>query len=261
VTSSALAPGSGDPFGTTERVTLFGVPVVNATRPEAIAVLLDWVRESAAHTRSVYLVNAHTLNLACDDSAFRDVLADADVVFGDGSGVRLAARLHGRAMRDNMVGTDLVPELFAAAPPSGLRCYLLGGTSETASRAASWVEQRFPKVRVVGHRDGYVWAEDRQRVVAHINESGADLLLVGMGNPLQEQWIARERAHLRVAVSIGVGGLFDHWAGTLKRAAPWVRALGIEWVQILLQQPAKWRRYVLGNPRFVARAWLDARRR
>mgnify|MGYP003349334003 CR=1 FL=1 len=84
------------------------------------------------------------------------------------------------------------------------------------------------------------------------------LLLVGMGNPLQETWIDRWRERLGVPVAIGVGGLFDHWGGNLRRAAPWVRRLGIEWVQILLQQPGrKWRRYLVGNPLFLARALRD----
>jgi N-acetylglucosaminyldiphosphoundecaprenol N-acetyl-beta-D-mannosaminyltransferase len=56
-----------------------------------------------------------------------------------------------------------------------------------------------------------------------------------------------------------VGGLFDHWAGRLRRAPHWVRSLGVEWVQLLLQQPHKWRRYLLGNPKFVARAIGSAR--
>jgi N-acetylglucosaminyldiphosphoundecaprenol N-acetyl-beta-D-mannosaminyltransferase len=79
-----------------------------------------------------------------------------------------------------------------------------------------------------------------------------------MGNPMQEQWIHGHLPMLEVPVSIGVGGLFDHWGGTLRRAPLWVRCLGIEWVQLLIQQPHKWRRYVLGNPKFVCRALSDA---
>ena len=115
----AGAPADG--FRQIERVPLFGVPLINATRAEAIDVLLGWVRAPASGSRSVYLVNAHTLNLACADAAFRAVLAGADAVFGDGSGVRLAARLQGRRLRDNLVGTDLVPELFAASGVAGAR--------------------------------------------------------------------------------------------------------------------------------------------
>jgi N-acetylglucosaminyldiphosphoundecaprenol N-acetyl-beta-D-mannosaminyltransferase len=74
-----------------------------------------------------------------------------------------------------------------------------------------------------------------------------------MGNPLQEQWIDRFGHRIHVPVSIGVGGLFDHWGNNLKRAPVWVRRNGLEWVQLLLQQPHKWRRYLVGNPKFLFR--------
>jgi N-acetylglucosaminyldiphosphoundecaprenol N-acetyl-beta-D-mannosaminyltransferase len=85
------------------------------------------------------------------------------------------------------------------------------------------------------------------------------LLLVGMGNPLQEQWIDRNLTRLHVPLCMGTGGLFDHWAGNIKRAPRWVRRLGCEWLQLLLQQPHKWRRYLLGNPAFLYRmaAWRN----
>lgn len=243
-----------------ERVMLLGVSVSNVTRPEAVATMLGWIDRGDGRARRVCLVNAHTLNLAWEDAGFRAVLEHADAVYGDGSGVRLAARLRGARMRDNLVGTDLVPDLFAAAHGRDLACYLLGGTGETAARAAAWLQSAFPSLRVVGYRDGYVWSEDSAAVVERINGSGAQVLLVAMGNPLQEQWLAMHQGALTVPICIGVGGLFDHWAGTLRRAAPWVRRLGIEWLQILLQQPHKWRRYLLGNPRFVMRALRAARR-
>lgn len=90
-------------------------------------------------------------------------------------------------------------------------------------------------------------------MIEKINVARPDLLLVGMGNPRQEYWIHAHKAKLRVPVCIGVGGLFDHWAGNLKRAPLWVRRQGFEWLQILLQQPFKWRRYLVGNPKFLIR--------
>ena len=74
-----------------------------------------------------------------------------------------------------------------------------------------------------------------------------------MGNTKQEQWIDKYRDQLKVPVAMGVGGLFDHWAGNLNRAPLWVRKLGYEWLQLLLQQPHKWRRYLVGNPKFLFR--------
>lgn len=242
-----------------QRIRLFGVPLIDATKPEAIAQFFDWIDHADGRARSVYLVNAHTMNLACERPEFRTVLSQATAVFGDGTGVRLAARMKGRRLRDNLVGTDLMPDLFAASRARGLRVFLMGGTADTVVRAGEWIEAQYPWVRVVGARDGYGAPEAEAALVDSINGSGAQVLLVAMGNPLQEEWIARHRARLRIAVCVGVGGLFDHWAGNLERAAPWIRSMGIEWMQILWQQPEKWRRYLLGNPRFVVRALRDAR--
>lgn len=248
-----------DPLAEVPRVTLFGVPIINATPAEAIAACARWIGARDGRSRSVYLVNAHTLNLACEDPAYHATLAAGDAVFGDGTGVRIAARWKGVAMRANLVGTDLLPEMFRTLGDPAVRYYLLGATADTVARAVERLRADFPGIDIVGFRDGYVPPADAGAAVAAINACRPDVLLVAMGNPLQEQWIHDHRAELRVPVCIGVGGLFDHWAGNLERAAPWVRRLGIEWLQILLQQPHKWRRYLLGNPKFLLRARRDAR--
>jgi N-acetylglucosaminyldiphosphoundecaprenol N-acetyl-beta-D-mannosaminyltransferase len=96
-------------------------------------------------------------------------------------------------------------------------------------------------------------------VIDAINAAQPELLLVGMGNPRQESWIAANRGRLRVPLVMGVGGLFDYWAGDLDRAPGWMRRLGVEWVHLLARQPRKARRYLLGNPLFLGRV-LAARR-
>jgi N-acetylglucosaminyldiphosphoundecaprenol N-acetyl-beta-D-mannosaminyltransferase len=239
-------------------VEVLGVSVTNATKAEAAAMMDGWIRARDGRSRGVFIVNAHTLNLAWEDPTYRAILNDGDVVFGDGSGVRLAARMRGVRMRDNLVGTDLLPFFFREMAPRRYRYFLLGATTDTVARAAARVAADFPGIQIAGTSHGYVHGPEGRGVVRTINDARPDLLLVAMGNPVQERWIHDHRADLRVPVSVGVGGLFDHWGGNLSRAPLWVRRLGIEWVQILLQQPNKWRRYLLGNPRFVVRALRGA---
>src|SRR5262249_42842994 len=141
----------------------------------------------------------------------------------------------------------------------GYRYFLLGGSPGTPERAATLLERDFPGIHIAGHCHGYVSLGEARDVVATINRARPEMLLVAMGNPLQERWLHDHLDALRVPVSVGVGGLFDHWAGSLHRAPLWVRRLGIEWAQLLLQQPHKWRRYVLGNPKFIVRAIRDIR--
>lgn len=233
---------------------VLGVPVTDATIDEAVALLYGMIDASPTRSHSVYFVNAHTLNVSCDDSSYRAVLTRADRVFGDGTGVRWAARaLYNHRLRDNVNGTDLVPRLLSSHPERGCRYYLLGNKPDRIVRAAQYAQRTFSAWTLAGYHHGYVTEADHQRVIDDINRSHAQLLLVGMGNPLQERWIDTHLNRINVPVCMGIGGLFDYWSGDLERAPKWVRRVGYEWLHLLVRQPSKARRYLLGNPLFLAR--------
>jgi N-acetylglucosaminyldiphosphoundecaprenol N-acetyl-beta-D-mannosaminyltransferase len=255
----AVAPSGADAAPAAPKVqervfSVLGVPVTDVDMQAALGLLEDMLLARPVRPHAVYFVNAHTLNLASDASRFRDVLGRADRVFGDGTGVRWAVRgLHGERLRDNVNGTDLVPLLFAALANRGLRYYLLGNTPERIERAADHARRAFPGWTLAGWHHGYLDGVDPQSVIDGINASGADLLLVGMGNPKQEQWIDANRSRLQVPLSMAVGGLLDYWVGDLVRAPDWVRRIGHEWLHLLIRQPHKARRYLVGNPKFLLR--------
>jgi len=207
-------------------LTILGVRLTDVSRGRALELIEESILDDDGQTRSIFFVNAHTLNLAADDEEYRTTLNSADCVFGDGTGVRWASRLQGRCVRDNVNGTDLIPELLRKTSGRGYRYFLLGADEQTIRRAARFTDANFPGWTRTG---------------------------VGMGNPLQEQWIRENRHRLKVKLCIGVGGLFSYWAGGLRRAPRWLRRCGAEWLGILLQQPRKARRYLLGNPLFLAR--------
>jgi N-acetylglucosaminyldiphosphoundecaprenol N-acetyl-beta-D-mannosaminyltransferase len=190
------------------------------------------------------------------------VLAGADVVHGDGTGVRWAVRwLHGVPLVDNVNGTDLVPALFRTRAGRGYRYYLLGGTPEMAAGAAAHARATFAGWELVGHHHGYLDPASNAAVLAEIEHTRPHLVLVGMGNPHQERWIDANRARVAARVCLGVGGIFAYWSGDLDRAAPWVRGIGFEWLHLLRRQPRKARRYLVGNPLFLARVWAARRAR
>jgi exopolysaccharide biosynthesis WecB/TagA/CpsF family protein len=204
----------------------------------------------------MYFANAHTLNLAWSDPAYREVLNRAHVVLNDGVGLDLYAKLVNASFLENCNGTDLFPRLFAEARREApLRVFLFGGARGRAARAAANIEARFPGVRVVGHLHGY----GRDGVVSTINASGADVVLVGMGNPLQEKWIDENLASLQVGVVAGVGALIDFLSGEVSRAPAFVRTVRCEWLYRLAREPRRmFRRYVLGNPTFLVRSFMYA---
>lgn len=236
------------------KLRVLGVEITDMTSDDAVDLLEDLVTRTDGRTRTVYYVNAHTLNLAVEDASFREVLAASDYVFGDGTGVRWAARVNGVRLRANLNGTDLTPALFARGAGRGLRYFLLGATPEQIAIAAETAKRLFPGWEQAGFHHGYVHEGDASaRVVEQINAARPNLLLVGMGNPLQEKWIDAHKSALRVPLCAGVGGLFTYWSGDLDRAPAWMRRLGVEWLHILRRQPAKAKRYVVGNPLFVWR--------
>lgn len=261
-TVAAPSPGRLQPvprqIAEDRRIRVLGVRITDVTRRRAVRLIEQMIREYDGRSGRVYFVNAHTLNLAADDDHYRRVLNAAEYVFGDGTGVRWASRLQGTCVRDNLVGTDLVYELFRETAGRGYRYFLLGAGRQTVRRAAQHAAA-FPGWTQVGYHHGYLSDPTlNARAIRRINRARPDVLLVGMGNPLQERWIHRHRQELDVPVCLGVGGLFSYWAGELRRAPPWLRRCGSEWVGILVQQPHKARRYLLGNGLFLMRIFREA---
>jgi exopolysaccharide biosynthesis WecB/TagA/CpsF family protein len=233
-------------------VRILGVPFTLASFEQATARIEALVRRRGP-TSQVVLANAHTLNLAAADPGYRDVLARAALVLRDGVGVELAARLAGARPGYNFVGTDFVPALLRVlgAREEGVSVYLLGGRDGVALEAARRLRRETPGVRVGGVEAGY---GDLDGAVARISAACPDVLLVALGNPLQEQWIGRHGDELGAGVAIGVGALFDYLAGRVPRAPGWVLRLRGEWLFRLVVEPRRlWLRYVVGNPRFLLR--------
>lgn len=237
---------------------IMGVAVTAATAAEAFA-LLDERRAAGTRTRLAFL-NAHTSNLAAADPSFRATLADF-VVLNDGVGVDIASRwLHGARFPENLNGTDFVPAYLKAARPA--RLFLLGASPGIAEAAAQKLLAAAPQHTLAGIRHGYFPPEQEAAIVAGIAAARPDILLVALGNPAQEMFIARHFEGLGCDLAIGVGALFDFLAGRVRRAPGWVRRLRAEWVWRLGLEPGRlWRRYLLGNSQFLWRLLWSRRRR
>ncbi len=237
--------------------SILGLRVHNITKDEALDRIETLLSEERGHT--VFFVNAHCVNLAWGDDRYREVVNGADLVLPDGTGMRIAGRLLGHPLRDNVNGTDLFPLLCERLQRLQAPVYLLGALPGLAEKVADWIRRTFPRLPVAGTHHGYFTPEEEPEVVTSIAASGAQVLFVAMGVPLQERWIARNLSATGVRVALGVGGLFDFYSGRIPRAPLWMRRAGIEWVFRLLQEPRRlWRRYLIGNLVFLARV-LKAR--
>lgn len=236
-------------------ISLFGVQILNVTMEYALARIDRIVREQARAV--MFFVNAYSLNVAWADREFRNVLASAHSVFGDGIGVWFASKIAGTPIVDNVNGTDMLPLLCKLCIERGYSLFLLGAKPGVDERMGIALTEQYPGLRITGCHHGYFDKEhDSAAVVGLINNSNPDILLVAFGVPEQEKWIHRYAGDLHCAVAIGVGGLFDFYSGDKPRAPLWMRKHGLEWVFRLICEPRRlWHRYLVGSPLFIWRVF------
>ena len=245
----AAARSTDDP---PRRICLMGIPLDNLTLAEAVGEIVQAMEGD--RPRRACFVNADCVNLAFRHADYRETLRTADLAFADGIGMRLAGIVLGRRVRDNVNGTDLFPKLCEALDGRGKRIFLLGSRPGTAEGVAAWMAGRYPGIAMAGCRDGYFPPADEADVIQQVRRSQSDLLLVAFGAPRQDVWVAQHLAELGVKLAVGVGGLLDFFSGQIPRAPLWLRRLGMEWCYRLCQEPRRLgRRYLLGNPVFLAR--------
>ena len=237
---------------------LFDIDVQTAPPAELLRRILGFARDGRRHR--VSYVNAHVLNQANRDSSLRSALQGSDLVYCDGYGVRLAARIIGLPVPHRMTGADWVWGVAGLCQESGLSLYLLGSHPGSAADAAVALRRWYPRLDVRGTHHGYfdVGSQHSERVLEDIADKQPDILLVGMGTPLQERWVEHYFSRIEAPVVWTVGALFDYLSHRVPRAPHWLADNGLEWVFRLALEPRRmWRRYLLGNPAFLTRVWRE----
>ena len=219
---------------------------------------LDWVDAAiASGARSYVCVAAvHTVMACGEDPELRAAVLGSDFTVPDGQPLVWAMNLLGHDLPGRVYGPTLMERACERAARTGTSFYLYGGRDTDALvRLAGNLRARFPGLRLAG---GYappfreLSDEEEHAVVADINDSGADVVWVGIGVPKQEKWMARMRERLDAPVLIGVGAAFDFHAGLVPQAPEAMQRRGLEWLFRLAQEPRRlWRRYLRYNPRFV----------
>ncbi|SEE90610.1 beta-1,4-glucosyltransferase [Rhizobiales bacterium GAS191] len=234
---------------------ILGAKVAICTSGAAIAFLLGEL--AARRPTRVAFANANLLTVLTGTPEGTRLLDDF-LVLNDGVGLDIASKLiYGAPFPDNPHGTDLTPALLAAAPKS-TRLFLFGARPRIADKAASVLAERFG-LTICGTRDGYADAGDPARPVAAIRAAKADIVLVALGNPRQEQWMARHGAELGAPLVIGVGALFDFLAGVVPRAPLFIQRVRLEWLWRVAHEPRRLgKRYTIDFARFL---WLVLQQR
>jgi N-acetylglucosaminyldiphosphoundecaprenol N-acetyl-beta-D-mannosaminyltransferase len=252
------------PPSATHHSRIFDIPIDLAQPGDLLTRITSWVDQPLDRPRRVMYANAHVLNRSRENGELRQTLEAADLVYCDGYGVRLAAKALDVQTPHRMTGADWIWDLSTLCETAGHSIYLLGCDPGVAAEAAARLRKRYPRLRVAGSHHGYfeIGSAHDERVIEDINARRPDIVLVGMGTPKQELWVAHNAHRLDVDVVWTVGALFDYVSGRVPRAPGWLADNGLEWIFRLAIEPQRmWRRYLLGNPVFLSRVMSQARAR
>lgn len=232
------------------KVDILGVKVASLTMGEAVSQAERYMEERAGAI--IATANAEMLLRAVKDDELRRILNAAALVVPDGAGTVWAAHHLGYAMPERVAGFDLVQELLRRAPARRQKVFFFGAGPGIAEAAKKKAEELYPGLLVVGTRDGYFTPEEEPSILTAIREAAPDLLLVALGVPRQEKWLAKYQEAMGASLSIGVGGTFDVMAGTVRRAPYWMQRAKLEWLYRGLAQPKRIGR-LMALPQFVWR--------
>jgi N-acetylglucosaminyldiphosphoundecaprenol N-acetyl-beta-D-mannosaminyltransferase len=216
-----------------------------------------WLRSRLQDRQGTHVVtlNAEMAMQGEQNLELAAVIKNADLVIPDGAGVVLYLRLRGQRI-ERCPGIELAESLLATPLPDASekqpQVFFYGGAPGVSEAAARYWQERVPGLAIAAQH-GFLSESEQQELKRYLVDNQPDLVLVGLGAPRQELWIAENRHLCPHAVWIGVGGSFDIWAGIKSRAPRWLRDNHLEWVYRLYREPWRWRR-MLALPRFAWRA-------
>lgn len=212
---------------------VFGINFWTASSEEAIRAVDQWLARPEYFTLS--FANPEFVLNAQNDPALTDYLLQCRTVFADGVGILWASKLQGGQIRERITGTDFQWEIFRLAARRQQRVFLYGGRPGVAEDAVAIIRERIPTLSEIDCCDGYL---PEQEALAEIARFKPDVLLVCLGNPLQEKWIVRHGRNSGARLVFGNGGSLDFIAGQVQRAPSWMCNAGLEWLWRLLQDPS-----------------------
>ena len=234
-----------------QKIAIMEIPFNNVTLAEAAELAFSF-SENGKQVLAV-TPNAEIMELCRKDCTVKKAVLSADIILPDGEGVLFAAKKLGTPLKEKVAGVDFGLECARIAVERGKSLFLLGGKPGVAKKAASELCTRFPRLKIAGAHSGYFarTGEENAAVISKINESGADLLFVCLGTPLQEKWVCENRDLLKTPRLIAcLGGSIDIYAGELARAPRLFIKMRTEWLWRLLREPWRIKRMAC-LPRFI----------
>jgi len=198
----------------------------------------------------VFATNGHAVAMAGTNRKFRRTFEAADIIHADGAPVVFASKVLTTApIPERSATTDFLHDAAAMGQAHGLKFFLLGATEKVNADCAALLNKSYPDLEIAGRRHGYFAAGDEAAICEEINQSGADVLWVGLGVPLEYEFCERNRDRLKAGWIVTCGGCFNFATGAYRRAPEWMQRTGLEWLHRLWREPRRlfWR-YAVTNP-------------
>lgn len=219
-----------------------------------MAQTVQYIENNLEKLRGKYICvsNVHTTVMAHDNPAYRNVQNSAAIALPDGKPLSVVSRKRGYTEAERVTGPDLMGELFARE--NGLKHFFYGDKEETLQILQQKLKEKYPDIQIAGMISPpfrSLSQEEEKAYIQQINDSGADIIWIGLGAPKQENWMYEHQGMLH-GVMIGVGAGFSYHAGLIKRAPEWMQKMSLEWLYRLMQDPVRlFKRYFTTNLKFL----------
>lgn len=236
-----------------EKYKLFLPEYANVDYDSASNIIIHHAKQRNSFGVSALAV--HGLMESVKKESLGEVINKIDMIVPDGQPVRWALNsFYKLSMEDRVYGPELTLWVLKKANERSLKVFLYGSTEDTINRFREFISRQYPRVVICGlHVDRFREATSEEDLadVKKIDESGANIVLVGRGCPRQEFWVANHKGKVNAAM-MAVGAAFDFHAGTLKQAPGWMQRNGLEWLFRLSIEPKRLaKRYFITNSRFI----------
>lgn len=239
-----------------QAVNILGLPVHKVTMDSALSAIDSFIQEGTPH--HIVTADASMMVMAREDAELHRIIAQADMVTPDSTGILWAARKFQNPLQERVSGVVIVEKLCALSPTKGYKLYFFGAAPGVAQLAAEQMQTKYPGAQIVGTHDGFFKPEENEAILQDIRACRPDILCVAFGIPKQEKWISANRETLGVPVLIGVGGTLDVLSGKTRRAPRLFQVARLEWLWRVLSNPRKISKVML-LPRFVRLVWNASR--
>lgn len=232
----------------TYRCNLLGSPFDNISKEEIRNCIIEFIHSDKKHYISI--LNANKIYLMNKKKKLLTMIENSDLILPENA-INIVSFLLGKKLKNwNIGGYPTMKDIISISAKNGYSLFFLGLTEQLLKRMVNNLKSKYSDIKIVGYFNGYFNEIEENEIINKINKSKPDILFVGMGSPKQELWIAKNLNRLNAKIAMGVGGGFKVLAGVEKEAPPWTK-FGLEWIYRAVQDPVKFKRYIVVNSYFV----------